>query len=379
MIDCKGKTIESLFKPFTLNNLFIKNRVLMAPMTRKKSPNNELNDENVSYYKKRIKGGVGMIVTEGICIDSIGSFGYENTPSFCQRKSLDKWYELVDFAHQNNCRIFPQLWHVGSVRRVGMPPNIKDPSLAPSAIIHPYQTLQGENQYGKPSLPTAMTIDDIKRCIDDFVEASYLAKKIGFDGIELHAAHSYLIDQFFWSVTNKRTDQYGGDCLSQRTLFAEEIIAGIKQVCGHAFPISLRISHWKFGDFNAKDAYKPEILAHFLQNLVSAGVDIFHCSAHKFDKPDYPPSTLTYSGWVKKLSNLPTVAVGSIGLDKNFYESFNHIPTNIQPLDKIINMLDDECDLIALGRTLLADPEWPNKVKAGDFQSIVPFDPAYLK
>ncbi len=369
--------VNSLFTNFKLGNLTLPNRIVMAPMTRCKSPNNQPNELNVDYYQKRAKGGTGLIITEGTCIDHEGAHGYPNVPSFFGETSLAGWKKVVDAVHKENGIIFPQLWHVGSVRRKGMPPNHEAPSYGPSSITHPYLLQQGTNKFGAPMPPVEMTQNDIDHVIKGFADAAKNAQLLGFDGIEVHAAHAYLLDQFFWSHTNKRTDKYGGKTLADRVTFGVEVIRAIREAVGDDFPLIMRISNWKFGQFDAKDAKTPHELAHFLTPFVEAGVDAFHCSAHRFYIAEYPKysDTLNYAGWVKKLSGKPTITVGSVGIDKAFPDSFLGVKSMPSIMDNLaVSLNNDEFDLVALGRALLADAELPNKLKNHLFNDIIPFN-----
>lgn len=132
-----------------------------------------------------------------------------------------------------------------------------------------------------------------------FAQAADDAKRIGFDGIELHGAHGYLIDQFFWGKTNRRTDRYGGD-LVDRTRFAVEIVKACRRAVGPDYPIALRFSQWKSSDYTAKLAETPDELARFLAPLANAGVDIFHCSTRRCWESEFIGSDLNLAGWTKK-------------------------------------------------------------------------------
>lgn len=162
-----------------------------------------------------------------------------------------------------------------------------------------------------------LTTEEVESLVTAFAQAAANAKSVGFDGIELHGAHGYLIDQFFWDRTNKRTDRYGGDLVG-RTTFAVEIIKACRQAVGPDFPIVLRFSQWKLGAYDEKLAKTSEELASFLAPLSEAGVDIFHCSTRRFSQPEFAGSDLNLAGWTKKLTGKPCITVGSIGIPKRF-------------------------------------------------------------
>jgi len=277
--------------PFESKNLKLKNRIVMAPMTRSKSPLHIPGLDVVKYYRRRAEGQTGLIITEGTVVHPTGH-GYPDVPNFFGEKSLAGWKQVVDEVHEAGGKIVPQLWHAGSVRQPSIT-DVKYPSLGPSAINHP--------GFPKGVIPKEMTQADIDEIIGAYVSAAKAAQKLGFDGVELHGAHGYLIDQFFWDATNKRTDKYGGATIGTRTQFAVELITAIRKAVGPDYPIILRFSQWKIGDFQSKLAKNPEELKSFLLPLSNAGIDIFHCSTRRFHQPEYPDiSTLNLAGWTKK-------------------------------------------------------------------------------
>lgn len=360
----------------------------MAPMTRSKSPGHIPTAQVAEYYTKRAQGGVGLIITEGTAINHPAAHGYPDVPNFHGQKALSGWQRVVDGVHQAGGMIFPQLWHVGSVRqkKPHQNPGIDNPQhccecdapsipgVGPSAIAHPYIP-EGE-------VPHAMSTRDIQAVIDGFVRAAEDAKKIGFDGIELHGAHGYLIDQFFWATTNQRQDSYGGKTLAERTRFAVDLIGSIRQSVGKDFPISLRISQWKMGDYKAKLAKTAQQLESFLTPLVDAGVDIFHCSTRRFYEPEFADSSLNLAGWVKKITSKPSITVGSVGLDNDFVTSFVKDEPNLcaeKYTDELLERFEaGEFDFVAVGRMLLSNPNWVQLMQQGKHDAIRPFAKAHL-
>ena len=263
---------SNLFQPIELGPLKLRNRVVMAPMTRTFSPDGIPNDLVVAYYERRAKNHVGLIVTEGTCVGHIAASGQANVPYIYGEKPLAGWKKVVDAVHAAGGKIVPQIWHVGAIRQAnkGAGPDETVPGYSPSGLV-----MKGKK------IGTAMNANDIQETIEAFVQAAVDSKAIGFDGVEIHAAHGYLVDQFFWQDTNQRDDEYGGDAVA-RTRFAVDIVKGIRQKCGPDFPIILRYSQWKQQDYSAKLANTAEELEAFLKPLVDAGVDIFHCSTRRF-------------------------------------------------------------------------------------------------
>lgn len=357
---------EKLFEPFESKSLSLTNRIVMAPMTRTFSPGNVPNDLNVEYYRKRAAGGVGLIITEGTCVGHKAANGYPNVPFIAGEEALAGWKKVVDAVHGEGGKIMPQLWHVGAVRRPGIEPDGEVPGYSPSGIA----------KSGGKVVGHAMTEEDIADVIAAFAQAAADAKAIGFDGVEVHGAHGYLIDQFFWEGLNLRTDAWGGDLVA-RTRFGSEIIKAIRAEVGNDFPIILRWSQWKQQDYSIKLAHDPLQLEQFLQPLTDAGVDIFHCSTRRFWEPEFDGSDLNLAGWTKKLTGKPTVTVGSVGLDTAFAEEGNKDFMAAKPasLDNLIERLEHrEFDLVAVGRALIANADWANKVREQKSGDLLPYD-----
>ncbi|MEK8130289.1 NADH:flavin oxidoreductase [Paenibacillus filicis] len=339
------QSVQSLFKPFTAGTLKLSNRVVMAPMTRQFSPDGVPGANVAAYYRRRAENGVGLIVTEGTVIDHADASNQANVPHIYGEAALEGWANVVTEVHAADGRIIPQIWHMGARGNV--------------------------NDYSEA---------EIGSIVEAFAQAAANAKRIGFDGIELHGAHGYLIDQFFWEKTNSRTDKYGGDML-KRARFAVEVIEACRRAVGPDFPIVLRFSQWKGSDYAAKLATTPEQLEQFLAPLVAAGVDIFHASTRRFWEPEFEGSDLNLAGWTKKLTGKPTITVGSVGLDGDFTSLFaeGKGADNAQ-IDGIFDRLErEEFDLVAIGRALLIDPAWANKIRDGRASELIPFTPEALK
>tara|TARA_R110002033_G_scaffold783_16_gene7042 strand:- start:834 stop:1958 length:1125 start_codon:yes stop_codon:yes gene_type:complete len=362
----KNTSVNRLFEPFVTTSLSLKNKTVMAPMTRAFSPNYIPNDEVAGYYRRRAEGDVGLIITEGTFISHEGANGYENVPAIYGDQALAGWKHVVDEVHAVGGKIAPQLWHVGSVRKSGIGPHKEAPAYSPSGLYKP-----------GAANGVAMTQDDIDAVVASFAQAALDAKNIGFDAIEVHGAHGYLVDQFFWEGTNQRTDKYGGS-LENRTRFGVEIVNAIRAAVGNDFTIIFRFSQWKQQDYNAKLCQTPEELDTFLGLLSDAGVDIFHASTRRFWVAEFAGSDLGLAGWTKKLTNKPVITVGNVGLDADFIGEGNadlsgtSNPTGIDEL--LVRLNNDEFDLVAIGRALLVDPQWVKKIQHNAIDEIKPFN-----
>lgn len=356
--------VQALFAPFRLGNLELPTRVVMAPMTRSFSPGGVPNAKVVEYYRRRAAAGVGLIVTEGTTVGHKAANGYPNVPRFYGEDALAGWKQVVDAVHAEGGKIVPQLWHVGNVRKLGTEPDASVPGYGPMEKVKDGQVVVH-----------GMTQADIDEVIAAFAQAARDAKAIGMDGVEIHGAHGYLIDQFFWEGSNQRTDGYGGD-LAARSRFAIELIQAVRAAVGPDFPIILRYSQWKQQDYTARLVQTPEQLEAFLKPLSDAGVDIFHCSTRRFWEPEFEGSDLNLAGWTRKLTGKPTITVGSVGLDGEFLQFMVKTDKVAEPasLENLLERLNkEEFDLVAVGRALLVDPDWALKVREGREQDILPF------
>ena len=335
----------------------------MAPMTRSFSPNGVPTSEVADYYARRAGGEVGLILSEGTVVNRPASSYDQNIPHFYGGKSLQGWKIVIDKVHAAGGVMAPQLWHVGVVapgESGWLPPA---PFEGPSGFVAP----------GKIG-GVAMTEYDIAETIHAFAQAAEDAKALGFDAIEIHGAHGYLIDQFFWHPTNQRTDIYGGQTLAERSRFAVEIVRAVRKAVGPDFPISLRVSQWKLQDYAAKLATTPNEMEEWLTPLAEAGVDIFHCSQRRFWDPEFADSDLNFAGWAKKLTGKATITVGSIGLSGDFLAAFKGETSKPSSLDELLRRFDrGDFDLVAVGRPLLADGAWARKIHEGHSAELSDF------
>ena len=354
--------VSPLFRPFEHRSLRLHNRLVMAPMTRYFAPAGVPVPEVTDYYRRRAEGGVGLIVTEGVGIDRPASVNNPGVPVFHGEAAFGRWRETVDAVHAAGGAIAPQLWHVGSAPDVqgSAMPNMPE---SPSGLFAP------DRAFGK-----TMTEEDVRDVADAFARAALNAQRLGFDCVEFHGAHGYLIDQFFWDVTNRRDDRYGGD-LDGRVRFAAEFIRSVREAVGPELVLILRVSQWKQQDYEARNADTPDTLAAWLQPLADAGIDIFHCSQRRLWEPEFEGSSLNLAGWTKKLTGCPTISVGSVGLSVEFSSELRGTATSEHAaIDDMLERLDrEEFDLVAVGRALIADPEWPNKIREGRTGELLPF------
>ncbi|MFF4815215.1 NADH:flavin oxidoreductase [Kitasatospora sp. NPDC001309] len=364
-----SRAAEILSRPVTINGLTVPNRIAMAPMTRQFSPGG-VPGENVSaYYARRAAAGVGLIVTEGTYVNHESAGQSDSIPRFHGEEQLAGWARVAAEVHAAGGTIVPQLWHIGMVRKQGEPPVADAPAVGPSGI-----RLDGTEGTGR-----AMTRTDLDAVIAAFAEAAAAAERIGFDGVELHGAHGYLLDQFLWAGTNRRTDGYGGDPVA-RTKFTAELVAAVRAAVSPEFPVIFRYSQWKSENYDARLAETPQELESILAPLAEAGVDAFHASTRRYWVPEFDGSDLNLAGWTKKLTGRPTITVGSVGLAGDVIAAFAGEGSETQGIDNLLDRLErDEFDLVAIGRALLQDPQWAAKVLGGRFSELRPYDAAAVR
>ena len=363
---------DILFQPFKLKTLDLPNRIVMAPMTRVMAPDGIPGPANAAYYRKRAEGGVGLILSEGPVVDRPASRNEKDIPVFHGDAALKGWAEVINEVHAAGGKMAPQIWHTGSTKSMQNAWVPDAPVESPSGLLAP-DTPRG----------VAMSDEDIADTIAAFASAAKSAKDLGFDTVEIHGAHGYLIDEFFWSGTNLRDDRYGGKTIAERSTFAREVVAATRAAVGPDFPIILRLSQWKQQDLTARLAPTPDEMTSWLAPLVEAGADILHCSQRRFWEPEFPEldgeNGLNFAGWAKKLTGAATISVGSVGLSSDFFTAFGGQGSKQAELDQLINRMEKgEFDLIAIGRVLLTDPDWVAKIRDNRMAELKGFDPASL-
>ena len=363
---------DVLFRPFTLGALALPNRIVMAPMTRSKAPEGIPGTPQADYYRRRAEGGVGLILSEGTVIDRPSSRNDPGIPYFHGDAALAGWQEVIDTVHTAGGRMGPQLWHTGATKSF-------QTEWVPAS---PVESPSGLNAPGDPR-GVAMSDEDIADAIAAFAKAAADARRLGFDVVELHGAHGYLIDQFFWAGTNLRADRWGGTTIAERSRFAAEVVKAVRAAVGPGYPLILRVSQWKQQDYAARLATTPAEMTQWLQPLVEAGVDILHCSQRRFWEPEFPEidggEGLNFAGWAKKLTGAATISVGSVGLSGDFMAAFGGETSQSTGLDQLTARLErDEFDLIAVGRALITNPDWAARVRSGETTALKGFEASAL-
>jgi 2,4-dienoyl-CoA reductase-like NADH-dependent reductase (Old Yellow Enzyme family) len=315
------------------------NRLVMAPMTRKRSPGGVPSAAVADYYRRRAEGGIGLIVTEGVLIGHPSASHETTVPRMTAGPAEDGWRRVTTSVHEAGARIAAQLWHLGSERQA------IDGRLAwtPSGIGDKTRAMSGA---------------DFDTLLSSYAAAAHVAARAGFDAVEIHAAHGYLLDEFLWPHTNRRTDRYGGTPAARATFPAEVVRAAADA----GRPVIVRFSQFKERDHAARIADSPAELETILTRLAAAGATMLHASQRRCWEPAFEGSPLNLAGWARKLTGLPSITVGSIGLTRDF------------PMDRLFEGLTSgEYDLVALGRILLANPCWAALATAGRAAEIVSY------
>lgn len=327
-----------LFSPFRLGEIEMKNRIVMAPLTRNRATrgSDAPNALNVEYYRQR--AGAGLIVTEGTQISQQGQ-GYVWTPGIYSDAQIAGWKAVTDAVHAQGGRIITQLWHVGRVSHASLQPDNGAP-VAPSAIQAKTKTYI-ESGFTEVSQPRELGLDEIPGIIADYVRAAENAKAAGFDGVELHGAHGYLLDQFLRDGSNARSDAYGGS-IENRVRLALEVVEAVATV----FPkgrIGVRISPVSPAN-DARDSDPQALFGHLVDQLSAAGIAFIHVvEGATREARDYLPFDY-------------------LALRKAFKGAY--IANNGFTRDLAIETLaEDRADLIAFGRLFIANPDLVERLK----------------
>ncbi|MDO7842276.1 oxidoreductase [Sphingomonas immobilis] len=373
--------LSPLFQPFTCKSLSLRNRIVMSPMTRQFAPGGVLIDEVDGYYARRAAGGTGLIVSEGTAVDHAVAHYSAKIPHFYGDAALARWRAVAAAVHAEGGAIVPQLWHSGLARRRSHTANPELPNASASALTEDDLTAAAANGTAPPSDKPRRPAEplseaEIADVVAAFAQGAADAKAVGCDGVAIHGAHGYLLDQFFWERSNRRDDRYGGS-LENRIRFAVEVVAAVRAAVGPDFAILLRFSQWKSQDYTAKIGPTPDALAAILQPLADAGVDVFDASTRRFWEPEFEGSPLNLAGWAKKLTGKAAMTVGSIGLDGEFLTGGGpaEASASTERLEQLAEMIArGDFDLAGVGRALIANPDWANLVESGRFDALRPYN-----
>ena len=368
-----------LFQPISIGKLTVPNRTVMAPMGRLFAEDGVQPPEAASYYSRRAAGEVGLIICEATGVDHPMSQDSGVVPRMHGDAALASWKRVVDAVHAVGGKVVPQLFHQGMLRGGVASDGTLDSARPSGTIGTPGSTSFAPDFIEKALTPTRpMTDSEIQDVIDGFARSAANAAALGFDGIAIHGAHGYLIDGFLWNESNSRSDRFGGD-QRQRTTFAVEVIKAVRSAIGSDLPIIFRFSQHKSHNYDARLVERPEDLEAIVGPIVDAGVDALDTSIRRFWQPAFDGSPLSLAGWTKKLAgNIPVITVGSVGLNNTASETF--LKQEGGEVDNIPDLMErfnaGEFDMVAIGRSLIGDPDYVRKLRTGE--PPIPFTRAQL-
>ena len=337
--------LDKLFSQITINGKTLKNRCVVNPvLVNFCEEDGTCTERFAAYHEAKAKGGFAMIVTENIAVTSVAK-GYQWIPGLWKDEHIAGFKGMTDRVHNHDALIIAQLNHPG---RQASEKFAHAQSWAPSAIPDPYHNQE---------IPHEMTIAEIHKTVADFGDAAKRAKEAGFDGVELHGAHGYLIPQFMSMYTNKRTDEYGGD-LFNRMRFALEVIQDVREKCGADFILGYRLS----ADERVTGGFTIEDTKAVVPYLDEAGVDYFSVSIAVNATDDQMIPSMYYAhgyqaNYAKEVKEVTEKAVISVGRIND-----TRVANSI--------LLSKKADLIGFARQSLTDPETPNKAREGRFEEI---------
>ncbi|MBW4556389.1 MAG: NADH:flavin oxidoreductase [Trichormus sp. ATA11-4-KO1] len=342
-------TQHPVLTSFTLGGIHLKNRVAVAPMSRVSTRGDGIpTKQMVQYYAAFAEGNFSLIITEGTYTDRAYSQSYINQPAIVTEQQMERWHKVVEVVHAAGSAIFIQLMHAGALCQGN---HHRDHTVGPSAVQPKGQKMEeyGGGQGAFP-MPKAMTEVEIQEAIAGFAQSTLNAKNIGFDGVEIHGANGYLIDQFITDYTNLRTDQYGGP-IENRIRFAVEVVEAVRQTVGNNYPVGIRLSQTKVNDFEYRWPGGEADGRVIFSALRKAGVDFIHLASEGRDwiETAMIGDGITITQLAKQVAQVPIIANGGM-----------HQP---EQANRIIQ--EGHADIVSLGRGALANPDWPRRLALG--------------
>ena len=329
---------SDLFSPFTFGKLSLQNRVVMAPMTRSRAIQNLPNELMAKYYGQR--SNAGLIITEGVSPSQNG-LGYARIPGLFNEEQAKAWKPVTDAAHAGGAKIFVQLMHTG---RVSHPANLPTGAklMAPSALAAPGQMWTDAEGMKDHPVPAVMTETEIKSAIEEFAKSATLAIAAGFDGVEIHGANGYLIDQFLNTASNQRTDQWGGS-IQNRARFALEVTRAVVHAIG-ADRTGIRLS--PYGVFNGMqpDPEMDAFYTYLVQEINALHLGYVHIVDHS--AMGAPPVSADLKAKIRTTFKGVYILSGGYELDR-----------------AQVDLTEGKGDLVAFGRPFISNPNLVKKLK----------------
>ena len=366
------RELAPLFQPLTIRSTRLRNRFVMPGMQRGFMNDGAPTPKMVDYMRRCAAGGAGLIISESTSPDHPSAY-WQPMMGRLEPRTLQAWKHVVTAVRGEGAVFFQQIWHPGSMRKVAPGHPLADyPAWSPSGLI----------QSGRVN-GHAMTRQDLDELKQAYVRAAENAQMLGADGVEIHSAHGYLLDQFLWAETNVREDGYSGPSLVERARFPIEIVTAIRKAVGSSFVISYRFSQFKEVDYGATVASGPEDLRAMLAALRSAGVDMFNVSSRRFLKREWPDSEhpdLTIAEWTRRLTDAAVMTCGSVGLNVEMFANLfeDQEPSELS-IERDLRALAERVergtlDLVGVGRMHIANNDFVNKVRDRRFHELALFN-----
>ncbi|WP_298788231.1 NADH:flavin oxidoreductase [uncultured Marinococcus sp.] len=348
---------ETLFNQQHISNHIFKNKLIVAPMTRISADDDGTpNDRMRRYYERYALGGFSAVISEGIYTDEIYSQGYANQPGLANEKHQEGWEPITKAVKEHGSKMIAQLMHAGAQSQYNQ---YTSETASASSVQPPAEKVSSYGGQGAFPVPKAMNDDDMETAKQGFIQAALHALEAGFDGVELHGANGYLLDQFLSASTNKRTDQYGGPA-ENRVRFLTEVIEAVREAIGRVPILGIRISQAKVTDGSYRWPGGEADAAVIFSELGKTPLDYIHTTDGDGLGEGFGNDTLSMAQAAKEYSGLSVIANGDLGdTGKSSYA---------------IN--EGAADFVSLGRTALANPDAPHRILRG--HPMNSFDPSLI-
>lgn len=345
----------TLFEPLALGSLALPNRLAVAPMTRVSAGVDGVPTTCMAgYYAQFADGGFGLVITEGLYTDEAYAQGYLHQPGLANVAQREAWRPIVAGVRSRGGRVIAQLMHAGALSQ-GNP--YRTGTVGPSAVQPKGRQMTFYRGSGAYAVPAAMTQDDIDTAVAGFAQAAVRAREVGFDGVEIHGANGYLLDQFLSEGINLRDDRYGGG-LDGRLRLLAEVVDAVRAAVGADYVVGVRLSQAKVNDFTHRWSGEEEAAAIF-RTVGGLDVDYLHVTEYEAWQPAFETGP-SLAALAKRHGGKPVIANGSL-----------HDPA------QAMGMVErGEADVVSLGRGALAQADWPRRVRDG--ATLASFDPAIL-
>ena len=337
---------EALYSPTAIGGVELANRIALAPMSRVSATAEGLpTDRMASYYRIFADGGFGLLITEGLYTDEQASQAYLFQPGIATPTHAEAWRRVVDGVHAAGSKIFAQLMHAGGQSQGN---SHTTTTWGPSAVPPKGEKMAMYRGSGPFQTPEAMTTEQIRQVRAGYVNAARMARDAGFDGVELHGANGYLLDQFLTDYLNTRTDEYGGS-VANRVRLAAEVCHDIATAVGADMATGIRISQQKVSDNRHKWAGGEDDAAVIYSALAETGIDYIHSTEYRALAPAFADGGKTLAELAKQYSGLPVIANGHLD----------------DPADAAAIIASGTADVVALAKPALANRDWPRRVRTG--------------